>query len=211
MKEFSQQFRNLSMKFGSAVDPNCACSSCGDSFYRHEHTVDVCRECLRRRGIWEDAAVPKRYMDHPAPKQDVIDAAVETTDSLFVFGQTGKFKTTFACHYLRQLCMTHGLQPKLIRTTRFVLESQSSYRRDSGPSGYADSLYAVGALCFDDLGKEKWTPDVLNILFDVISEREEQGRLTVFTSNYSLDEIAEMIDRALARRIFDMCKLVEFS
>ena len=74
-----------------------------------------------------------------------------------------------------------------------------------------DEICSVPLLIIDDIGKEyakkangwSWTQEKT---FEIINRRYEDLKPIIFTSNASLEEIAERLDPAIASRIKEMCK-----
>jgi DNA replication protein DnaC len=68
----------------------------------------------------------------------------------------------------------------------------------------------VDLLILDDLGVDKPSDWVLNVLYNIINYRYENLKKTIITSNFSLDEIAEAFnDNRITRRIERMCIIEE--
>lgn len=68
----------------------------------------------------------------------------------------------------------------------------------------------VRQVFWDDLGKVKMSEFVQQEIFSIVDEIFRRKLRLVVTSNYSLDELAEMLGNPIARRINDICKVVKF-
>lgn len=69
----------------------------------------------------------------------------------------------------------------------------------------------VDVLVLDDLGVENTTDWVFTTLYLIINYRYEHNKTTIFTSNFSLEELAEKLkDSRLTSRIRGWCKVQEF-
>ena len=66
----------------------------------------------------------------------------------------------------------------------------------------------VKCLILDDLGAEKTSDFTLDRLYLIIDGRYSEERLTIITSNLSLDDIKDKIHDRLASRISEMCRVV---
>ena len=62
-------------------------------------------------------------------------------------------------------------------------------------------------LIIDDIGTEKQTAYVDEVLFDVVNHRYVNKLQTLFTSNLSLDNLAKRYDLRVSSRILEMCGL----
>jgi len=70
-------------------------------------------------------------------------------------------------------------------------------------------LYDLPLLIIDDLGTEKNTEFVDEIIFDLVNFRYENRLQTIFTSNFSLSEIETKYHERIADRIKGMCQVIE--
>lgn len=71
-----------------------------------------------------------------------------------------------------------------------------------------DQLINVSLLVIDDLGKEKPTPWVEQMLYEIINTRYENNRPVIITSNIDISEISDNYPRtgqAIESRIIEMC------
>ncbi len=66
-------------------------------------------------------------------------------------------------------------------------------------------------LIIDDLGVEKVTDWVNEILYKIIDHRYNELKPTIFITNLKEDEIKEKIGERVTSRIFEMCKGIEFT
>jgi len=71
-----------------------------------------------------------------------------------------------------------------------------------------DDLKNYELLVIDDLGTEKQTDFVQEVVYDLIDYRYQFLRQTVITSNYSLPEISSKYHGRIASRITEMCKAI---
>ena len=72
-----------------------------------------------------------------------------------------------------------------------------------------DKIKTENILLLDDLGAEKQTDWVLEILYRLINYRYEQMLPTFFSSNYSLQELSEKIGDRVVSRIVEKCDIVK--
>ena len=70
----------------------------------------------------------------------------------------------------------------------------------------------VGLLVLDDFGVEKTTDWSFQLLYLIINRRYENMKKTIFTSNFTLEQLAEKLgDDRLPSRIQQMCEIVFFN
>jgi DNA replication protein DnaC len=63
-------------------------------------------------------------------------------------------------------------------------------------------------LCLDDLAAEKVSDYTISTLYLILNQRGEHGRLTIVTSNLSLDAIAQRLDDRIASRLFRYGRII---
>lgn len=79
--------------------------------------------------------------------------------------------------------------PQFFRTFRKIIGNSisDSYDNEESAYGYMDSIATFeGILILDDFGKEKVSESTLSEIYDIISNRIENGLVTFYTSNYAL-------------------------
>lgn len=93
--------------------------------------------------------------------------------------------------------------------TRLLYELRKEMRKSSDES-LSDNLILYKNLLFiDDLGAEKVTEWVEEVIYLIINTRYENNIPIVITSNYPLSKIAELVGDRVASRIKEMCHVVE--
>ena len=160
--------------------------------------------------------IPKKYIDIETNKKQLLESS--TKKSLFITGMVGTGKTVFmaslAKYYIKQ-----GMTISWISYTAFIMELQNAYRNTKfnsfgdkvNPFDIADEAAKFeGYLFVDDLGAEKPTDFVKQITYYILNEREQRMLPTIITSNFTLEEIDEFIDRRISSRICGMCEVLKF-
>lgn len=71
-----------------------------------------------------------------------------------------------------------------------------------------DDLKNYELLVIDDLGTEKQTDFVQEVIYELIDHRYNYLRKTLITSNYSLKEISSKYHARIASRIAEMCEII---
>lgn len=144
----------------------------------------------------------------------------ELKNSLFIFGMQGRGKTVMAARILweevkRNYIYDDGELKKyaFISVPKLLLELRNTYSTgDNKEFEIIEKYTKVDVLVLDDLGIEKMSDWVYQMLNIIISERYEQLKTTIFTSNYSLDQLAEHLgDLRISSRIMEMCEIVELT
>ena len=169
------------------------------------------KERLKRAEWLELADMPSPALRLPVERKDMLETIAQGFKGLYIHGPQGTGKTVFACHLLRHLCLECGERISFMRATKFIIEAQSRYRSDSGPASFMWDVCTIPVFCLDDLGKQKWTGDAYNFLFELISAREATQMRTIITSNLSLKELGAVIEPAIASRIAGMCEVLHFT
>ena len=107
--------------------------------------------------------------------------------------------------------------PKLLNVIKASFKKKSIYDESTDDYSYAfvhdmkdiDKLVKVGILIIDDIGAEKPTEWVAETLYSIINERYEKMKITIFTSNLSLDDLALKLGDRIVSRIAGMCEIYE--
>lgn len=166
---------------------------------------EACKEKIDP-GIWQ--------MVIPLFKEDV---------GLFIFGTVGTGKT-FLCHAIRKEYKSLRLEGRveILQTNEVFLrikgtfaksyEGQSEQNIIDEISGRGDKWSdsdGIDVLILDDLGIEKPTEWAQETLYTIVDRRYRDNKKTVFTSNYSLDDLVERIGDRIPSRIAEMCKVIK--
>lgn len=152
--------------------------------------------------------------------------------SLFIYGPCGCGKSTLAamsllyhseqfhCSLKRRAA---GKSLKFITLPQLLLELRKSYGRRpehsvgtralSSPSDSEEKQIerykSIDILVLDDFGAEKTTDWSLTMLYLILSHRYEYNKVTILTSNLSLDELTNQLgDARLTSRIGGWCTLI---
>lgn len=141
---------------------------------------------------------------------DMFDEAQETGMGLYIYSSAkGSGKTRMAASIANEL-MERDCSVKFSTSTRILNEIRSSYDRESRytESQLMDALITAPVLIIDDFGVENVTPWVKDKFYDIVNERYINKRVTIFTSNQSLRDLA--YDDRITNRIKEMCYQVDF-
>lgn len=160
--------------------------------------------------------VPARYANCIPPDVPGISDSLFDGDGVFMWGAPGIGKTYSATAMARRYVDLNGkLFPdslgglefkeySLSWTTcpRFMSRVRSSFSRQSGTTSYSiiDEYSRALVLVLDDLGAEKPSDFAAEAIYDLLSDRINNFKFTIITSNLSPREIGEWRP-ALASRL----------
>jgi DNA replication protein DnaC len=150
-------------------------------------------------------------------KEYPVEGRTEGRGILFM-GPVGVGKTHLAVAILRELIQLYGIAGLFYQSGALLKEIQDSYNSISQSSelGVLAPVFDAEVLVLDELGASKPTDWVRDTLLQIINNRYNDKKLTIFTTNY-LDERASekketLEDRVgvrLRSRLFEMCKTVQ--
>jgi DNA replication protein DnaC len=153
--------------------------------------------------------------------------------SLYLFGGVGTGKTTLAVAIMKRDALlnltaekvvggryeVHGVSYRLVRMGDLSRRLRATFNANNGGSvetehKILDSLCNARKLVVDDFGTEKATEYIANVVYDIIDTRYSNNLTTIFTSNYSPQQIADryvdkVVGARIASRIVEMCRVVE--
>lgn len=150
-----------------------------------------------------------------------LDNAIETVKSaaggspygLFIFGPPGSGKTHLACIVLNEIIRLYRKPVLFAKVHRDVIARvKSTFNQNSDAYGQARSieeeLAEVPVLVLDDLGIKETTPFENQLIYDIIDSRYDFNRLTIITSNESIDAFKEVAQGRVTSRLRQMCREV---
>jgi len=171
--------------------------------------------------------IPPIFTEAQLTNKKIIENVIgkELKKGLFIYGACGVGKTRElyglykilrAHSYLFALEAGDEKIPVLLTTVpEFISELKVEISRANSEDGgnaeqsINDKIKTENILLLDDLGAEKQTDWVLEILYRLINYRYEQMLPTFFSSNYSLQELSEKIGDRVVSRIVEMCDIVK--
>lgn len=216
----------------SPVSVTAVCARCSGSGWVPHPTDNLrvepcsCQGDLRRRNRIAAAGIPRRYFPHCrlADFHDRAHAALiaakrrvrEFSDGwlpginngrgLLFAGPCGSGKTHLAVAALLEIIDT--AKPGKLLFANFqdlIQEIQASFDSDQVPSKseILRPLLEADLLVLDELGSQKPSLFVQDILYYVINTRYNDERTTIFTTNY-VDDLHERIGERLRSRLHEM-------
>ncbi len=143
--------------------------------------------------------VAGKYAQHYRPTKQ--------TRGLYFYGQPGCGKTHLMAAIANHLIPKENV--RFITSPELLLSIRKSFNATTGDEGLLDQLSQTKLLIIDDIGSEKPTEWVQETLFVLIDRRYTNFMPTLFTSNFSLDQLKDRLGYRTASRIAEMGDVVE--
>lgn len=143
----------------------------------------------KRRSRIDKAGIPKA---HRTAKLEEVDSEIQeyakrvldgAHESLFIYGKNGRGKTYQACAVLKALAANGRV---LFRRLQTVFDD---YMGTNDKQAVLDNVRFVPFLVIDDFGKESNSKWATALVFEIVAERIENERVTIFTSNLTPNQL----------------------
>lgn len=129
---------------------------------------------------------------------------------LYMWGPVGTGKT-YSAYAMYKMIRANRIPVKISNSTSLLNEIRDDFTYSSRDQFYRRKFDAwmdhEGVMIIDDIGSEKPTEWALQTFYSLINKRYEQNLPTIFTSNYSIEEIADRLGDRIASRIVEMCEI----
>ena len=190
----------------------------------------ACQGDLRRRQRIAAANIPRRYLtcrlrnfNESAPVLKTAKTRVEQfvnewmpqlgVKGLLLQGGCGSGKTHLVVAALQEIIQTD--KPGKLLFCNFqdlIQEIQASFDADSpvDKSEILRPLLETDLLVLDELGSQKPSNFVHDILYYIINSRYNNVRTTLFTTN-NVDDLADRIGDRLRSRLYEMASVVQLT
>lgn len=211
------------------------CSGTGWEFIEGEGVrACSCRTSQHLDALTNAARIPKRYRDCDLENyfalnesqqlalmfaQRVVDEYPALEFGLLILGPCGVGKTHLVVAILKGL-LRKGISCLFADFRDLLKEIQESYNPISQTSELRvlSPIYDAEVLVLDELGANKPTAWVQETMTQIINNRYNEKKVTIFTSNYPDAAVASgeesLTDRVgvrLRSRLFEMCKVINIS
>lgn len=193
----------------------------------------VCGGYRVLRALYTLSQIPERYKyniplvpeqkDLPAFNElnefmKAVVSHVEAGDGLYIWGDAGNGKTSWACkimgYYFRKIAFSSGLENEgLYIYLPTFLENLRAYYDTKDPEFEAILNMVMGCklLIIDDIGAERMSEWVNERLLSFITERVNNELSTIYTSNLSPDAFRDRVEGRLASRVLGYSKEIHIS
>jgi DNA replication protein DnaC len=190
-----------------------------------------CQGDLRRRQRISAAVIPRRYYHcrianfHDRNTASLIAAKRKVQEfvdvwpmlrdgrGLLLMGGCGAGKTHLAVAALLEIIQCGKPGRLLFSNFQDLIQAiQASFDDDAATSKaeLLRPLIETDLLVLDELGSQKPTTFVQDILYYVINSRYNEERVTIFTTNY-VDELSDRIGERLRSRLYEMTEEVRLT
>ena len=237
-QSYSQQIKALMAAHGvdrALIEPVYTCAACKDEGYVYEPSRRMCacfEKELNRRLLLElkmdarqtfEAFDESIFTDQPAPSQRALMKRnrlicetyanafpdTETPDMLFI-GESGLGKT-FLLQAIAHRVAGRGYSPLYISAYKFIETARKAYFANDNE--LMRPLLDAPLLLIDDLGTEPLMANItVTQLFNLLNERQAEGRHTIISTNLNMDELKTRYTERIFSRFQDAsrCKTVKF-
>ena len=155
-------------------------------------------------GIYFDAEFTNFSKTDRLPKlKTAIDKSIKFIDSienweesnfssdrkgLLFYGTAGTGKTRLMCVLLKELVMRQMIPCQFVEFTSLINDIKTGYDKGESENNLIAPLIEIEILGIDELGKGRRSDWWIGILDNIITRRYNAGKLTFFTTNYSIQK-----------------------
>lgn len=154
------------------------------------------------------------------PKTPALQIDTDNGEGLYIYGALGSGKTIYACRvmleeqkrlYLREdrnnkQCIFASV-PEIFHRLKV---SYSNKEKGETEDEILKEYQNCHLLILDEFGMKKASDWLLDILYLIINYRYEQMKPTIYTSNYDLEKVAEILEDArITSRIERTCQIIK--
>lgn len=152
------------------------------------------------------------YKEVPEKIRDHLKQMAKTKKGIYIWGECGTGKTHVVYGIMKH-CIEKRIpariynSPELLDIIRHFYGQRYEYRDDE----LRQLKDYQGLVIIDDIGAEKPTAWVAETFYKILNVRYELMLPTIFTSNLSLDQLAEKNGDRISSRIAEMCHVVRLA
>ena len=201
------------------------CLACGDTRFQLQKDQEgrevavPCPECeiyKRRIKLYNHARIPKSYAESQFSRTErnehnekiyhllisiinLFHQPREGPKGLVLMGQTGTGKTHLMAGFAYQCLIHQGISCTFQRFDKLLSELREGYSTGKPETEIIAPLLVSDFLVIDDLGKGRNTAWELNVLDMLITERYNNNKAIMVTSNYTENEATTYKERILTK------------
>lgn len=151
------------------------------------------------------------YDDVPIEIKEMLKTMKVTKKGIFIHGSVGTGKTHIAYAICKKYEENKNREANFWSTTELFNEMKEDFdRHNLEKTNVLENLMRSSRLLIlDDIGVEKPSEWVQEQFYLLINRQYNEMRPTIFTSNYSLEELAPRIGDRTVSRIVEMCHVVQ--
>jgi DNA replication protein DnaC len=179
------------------------------------HMCDCERRRIRIR-LFNEAGVPGKFADARLDdrfrdtRNRKVTEAFDTfrmlakeyqrgQQGILLMGPSGVGKTFLVAAFIHEVIFRHGIPAHFRDFFHLLADLRSGYSQDKPESELIQPLVDVEVLVIDELGKGRNTAWEQNILDVIISQRYNNRKTTVFTSNYTDSRQTTLAERVRSK------------
>lgn len=143
---------------------------------------------------------------------DKLQENEEKGKGIYIYSETkGSGKTRLVSSLGNELIRKYHKQVRFITSMSIIAEIRNSWNSESGYSEQKliQEFKNAQVLIIDDLGAEQIKDWVNDRFYDIINTRYINKKITIFTSNFSIDNLP--YDDRITNRIKEMCYEMQFA
>lgn len=127
---------------------------------------------------------------------------------MYIFGSVGSGKTLLAACIANEL-IARGREVLFVVVPDLLDELRATFsnKNETDELTLMQSIRTVPVLILDDLGAHNYSEWTAGRLYNMINYRVNHRLTTVFTSNFSLSQLEEVLDKRTCSRILELCQL----
>ncbi len=123
---------------------------------------------------------------------------------LLLYGSVGPGKSMLLAGFANSL-IRQGLRVDWRNVPGLYFDALAAQKDDAGITRLLDYLALPDVLILDDLGAQKASEFAESVIYSVLNDRIEAGKLLVASSNLEPDKLAEQIGERNASRLAGLC------
>ena len=188
----------------------CICDCRKEELNKYkEHEKIIERDRIKKVCFMQSNMADWTFANDDGENKEISDAMKKYADQfdefkksgigLLLYGSVGTGKTYYAACIANELIDKGYVKVLMTNFARLTNQLQGKFE---GRQEYLDSLNDYSLLIIDDLGAERDSEFVQEIIFNIIDARYRSGLPFIITSNLSIEEMMKT-DKLSHKRIYD--------